>query len=84
MWETDSVIIYFYISFVVLALWGIGQAWLSQTRTETIHPFKAFVHLLAFYLSYLLFPLFSLVYLLVGVVIIRFTKLFLFFFSVVC
>lgn len=58
MWETDSVIIYFYISFVVLALWGIGQAWLSQTRTETIHPFKAFVHLLAFYLSYLLFPLF--------------------------
>ena len=58
MWETDSVIIYFYISFVVLALWGVGQAWLSQTRTETIHPFKAFVHLLAFYLSYLLFPLF--------------------------
>ena len=58
MWETGSVIIYFYISFVVLALWGVGQAWLSQTRTETIHPFKAFVHLLAFYLSYLLFPLF--------------------------
>jgi hypothetical protein len=58
MWDTDSVIVYFYISFAVLALWGVAQAWLSQTRTETIHPFKAFVHLLAFYLSYLLVPLF--------------------------
>ena len=48
----------FYISFAMLAIWGIGQAWLSQSRTETIHPFKAFVHLLAFYLSYLLIPLF--------------------------
>lgn len=48
----------FYISFALLAILGIGQAWLSQSRTETIHPFKAFVHLLAFYLSYLLIPLF--------------------------
>ena len=58
MWDTHSVVFYFYISFVVIGLWGVAQAWLSQTRTETIHPFKAFVHLLAFYLSYLLFPLF--------------------------
>lgn len=47
----------FYISFVLVAIWGIAQAWLSQARTETIHPYKAFVHLLAFYLSYLLLPL---------------------------
>ena len=58
MWDTHSVVFYFYISFVMIGLWGVAQAWLSQTRTETIHPFKAFVHLLAFYLSYLLFPLF--------------------------
>ena len=58
MWDTHSVVFYFYISFIVIGLWGVAQAWLSQTRTETIHPFKAFVHLLAFYLSYLLFPLF--------------------------
>lgn len=58
MWDSHSVIFYFYLCFAVLGIWGIAQAWLSQTRTETIHPFKAFVHLLAFYLSYLLFPLF--------------------------
>lgn len=40
-----------------MALWAIAQAWLSQSRTETIHPFKAFVHLVVFYLSYLLYPL---------------------------
>lgn len=48
----------FILGWACLALWGISQAWLSQSRTETIHPFKAFVHLLAFYLSYLLIPLF--------------------------
>ncbi len=58
MWDSHLVAFYFYISFAVIALWGIAQAWLSQMRTETIHPFKAFVHLLAFYLSYLLIPLF--------------------------
>lgn len=57
MWTTNSVILCFYISFAVLAIWGIAQAWISQSRTETIHPFKSFVHLLAFYLSYLLFPM---------------------------
>lgn len=57
MWTTNSVILCFYISFAVLAIWGVAQAWVSQSRTETIHPFKSFVHLLAFYLSYLLFPL---------------------------
>ncbi|TCM63316.1 hypothetical protein EC844_12141 [Acinetobacter calcoaceticus] len=57
MWTTNNVILCFYISFALLALWGIAQAWRSQSRTETIHPFKSFVHLLAFYLSYLLFPL---------------------------
>lgn len=57
MWNSNSIIFYFYLIFVVVAIWGVSQAWLSQSRTETIHPFKAFVHLLAFYLSYLLFPL---------------------------
>src|SRR5690606_36858856 len=37
--------------------WAVYQAWPSQSRTETIHPFKAFCHLLALYLSYLLVPL---------------------------
>ena len=58
MWTTNTILMGFYIVFAVLTVWGIAQAWISQSRTETIHPFKAFVHLLAFYLSYLLFPLF--------------------------
>lgn len=58
MFMTFNVIKMFYLSFILLALWGVSQAWISQSRTETIHPFKSFVHLLAFYLSYLLFPLF--------------------------
>lgn len=58
MWMNDSIEFYFYVSFAVIGVWGIAQAWISQSRTETIHPFKSFVHLLAFYLSYLLFPLF--------------------------
>ncbi len=57
MWTTQSIILYFYICFAIVAVWGVAQAWVSQSRTETIHPFKSFVHLLAFYLSYLLFPL---------------------------
>lgn len=57
MWNFNSIIFYFYLSFVLLAIWAIAQAWLSQSRTETIHPFKAFVHLVVFYLSYLLYPL---------------------------
>ena len=55
--NSDPVILVFYLLFVVLALWALIQAWVHQARTETIHPFKAFVHLLAFYLSYLLVPL---------------------------
>lgn len=58
MWMTDSIIFYFFLCFALVAIWGVAQAWISQSRTETIHPFKSFVHLLAFYLSYLLFPLF--------------------------
>ena len=57
MSNSSSIIFYFYICFVLLAVWAIAQAWLSQSRTETIHPFKAFVHLVVFYLSYLLYPL---------------------------
>lgn len=57
MWTKDNILMAFYICFAILSLWGIAQAWVSQSRTETIHPFKSFVHLLAFYLSYLLFPL---------------------------
>ena len=58
MFMTFNVTSMFYMSFILLAIWGVSQAWLSQSRTETIHPFKSFVHLLAFYLSYLLIPLF--------------------------
>ena len=57
MWDFNSIIFYFYLILVVLAIWAVSQAWRSQACTETIHPFKAFVHLLVFYLSYLLFPL---------------------------
>lgn len=52
-----NITVMFYLCFILLGIWGIAQAWISQSRTETIHPFKAFVHLLTFYLSYLLFPL---------------------------
>ncbi|ALH95267.1 metallophosphoesterase [Acinetobacter equi] len=58
MWSPNSVQLYFYIVLGVLALWAISQAWMSQKKTETIHPFKAFIHLLAFYFSYLLIPIF--------------------------
>lgn len=47
----------FYGIMLILAVWAIVQAWQSQAHTETIHPFKAFTHLLAYYLSYLLLPL---------------------------
>ena len=57
MYSSDTVIIIFYAIFALLALWGLIQAWIHQSRTETIHPFKAFIHLLAIYLSYLLIPL---------------------------
>lgn len=58
MGNLHSVPFYFYIGMAVLAVWAVSQAWISQSRTQTIHPFKAFTHLLAFYLSYLLIPLF--------------------------
>ena len=57
MWMSDTVLFCFYISFAIVAVWGGIQAWISQSRTETIHPFKSFVHLLTYYLSWLLFPL---------------------------
>ncbi|MFT4020208.1 MAG: metallophosphoesterase [Acinetobacter sp.] len=57
MWHSSLIILIFYMIFIAVAIWGIAQAWMSQSRTETIHPFKSFIHLLAFYLSYLLFPL---------------------------
>ena len=48
----------FYAFMLLLAGWAVYQAWQSQANTETVHPMKAFSHLLAFYLSYLLIPLF--------------------------
>ena len=57
MWNSNTIIISFYVVFATVACWALLQAWTHQARTETIHPFKAFVHLLAFYLSYLLPPL---------------------------
>ena len=49
--------VYFFWFMLLCATWAISQAWMSQANTQTIHPWKAFVHLLAFYLAYLLFPL---------------------------
>lgn len=57
MWDSSTVIVYFYSGLALLAVWAIAKAWIAQANTETTHPFKAFVHLLAFYLSYLLIPL---------------------------
>lgn len=55
---SNMIIVYvFYACMLLLTVWAIAQAWKSQANTETIHPFKAFVHLLAYYLSYLLIPL---------------------------
>lgn len=50
--------LYFYICFFVIFIWAIVQAWLHQSTTETISPWKSYSHLLAWYLPYLLFPLF--------------------------
>ena len=56
----------------------------GQTNTETIHPFKAFVHLLAFYLLFTHSFVFLLAYMQVFRAIIHGMKLFLCFWSVVC
>ena len=58
MTSTTTLVYLFWALFALLAIWAIAQAWKSQANTATIHPFKAFVHLLAYYLSYLLIPLF--------------------------
>ena len=57
MWNSNSIISIFYIIFFTVAVWATLHAWRSQSKTETIHPFKAFVHLWVFYACYLLFPL---------------------------
>lgn len=58
----------FYISFVVILLWAVFQAWRHQAQTETVQPWKSFSHLLAWYLPYLLLPILALlVYLLISV-----------------
>lgn len=57
MLNQNEIILGFYSVFLALAIWGVAQAWIHQGRTETIHPFKSFVHLLFYYVSYLLIPL---------------------------
>ncbi len=52
-----TIMLVFGLVFLLMSLWAVMQAWIHQARTETIHPYKAFVHLLIFYLSYLLWPL---------------------------
>ena len=37
-------------------VWSMWQAWRSALRTETVQPFKAYSHLILFYLPYLAFP----------------------------
>lgn len=58
MQTLNTALYVFYGVMLLLAVWAVYQAWQSQANTETIHPFKAFSHLLAFYVSYLLIPLF--------------------------
>jgi len=54
----SKVIIFtFYIIFALVAIWAGIQAWQSQAKTETIHPYKAFLHLFVFYQTYLFFPM---------------------------
>lgn len=48
---------YFYMAFAVILLWAMVQSWRHQARTETVQPLKSFTHLLAWYLSYLFFPI---------------------------
>ncbi|ENV47336.1 hypothetical protein P255_02178 [Acinetobacter brisouii CIP 110357] len=57
MWNSNSIISIFYIIFFTVALWATAHAWRSQSKTQTIHPFKAFIHLWVFYACYLLPPL---------------------------
>ena len=45
-----------YWCIAIMLGWAIWQAWTSARRTETTHPFKAFLLLFIFYLGYLLFP----------------------------
>ncbi|HCW5636359.1 TPA: phosphohydrolase, partial [Acinetobacter baumannii] len=35
MWNPNSIIFCFYLIFSILALWGIIEAWVHQSRTET-------------------------------------------------
>lgn len=56
MHNINTYVYIFYSVLLVIAGWAIFQAWRSQSHTETIHPWKAFIHLLAYYLSYLLIP----------------------------
>ena len=44
MLDSDTTVLIFYSIFAVLALWAFIQAWVHQSRTETIHPFKAFIY----------------------------------------
>lgn len=55
--QHGHILLGFGVVFLLMMLWALTQAWLHQAKTETIHPLKAYVHLLAFYLSYLLWPL---------------------------
>lgn len=57
MWNSKVIIFTFYSIFALIAIWATIQAWHSQAQTETIHPYKAFMHLLVFYQIYLFFPM---------------------------
>ncbi|MFU8925520.1 metallophosphoesterase [Acinetobacter puyangensis] len=43
-------------SLILIFVWAMLQAWRSAKRTETTQPLKAFILLVVFYCSYLLFP----------------------------
>lgn len=49
---------YFGLFFLLGVGWAMIQSWRGQAQTETIQPWKTFIHLMVFNLSYLLFLLY--------------------------
>lgn len=52
---------YLYWSLLLVLCWAVVQSWRHQAKTLTVQPLKSFVHLLAWYLPYLFFPLLAMV-----------------------
>lgn len=57
MWNSKVIIFIFYSIFIIVAIWATIQAWQTQAKTETVDPYKAFLHLFIYYGLYLTIPL---------------------------